>query len=294
MKAIYEKISSAEDQSFRYIALSLPHFNAPFHYHPELELTLIEKSAGKRFIGGQVAHYEAGDLVLLGPNVPHCWINAEAESPKTELSEVEPVAIDAAQAIVIQFDAHFLGESFLALPELNAVQQLIQKIQTGLLVHGETRNKVAQKMRDGLSLKGFPKLLHLLDVLYNLAISDETELIEFSYASTVLSAGDTERFQRIFNYLIDNFRDNISLEEIARVANLSPTAFCRYFKKVTRKTFVDVLTEFRIKHACQLLSSTEKSVKEICFDSGFGNVSYFNKEFKKALGQSPLQYRNSY
>lgn len=281
MKAFYEKVSHAGVNSFGYSCFSLPRFNAPFHYHPELELTLIEKSQGKRLVGGHVAHYEAGDLVLLGPNVPHCWLNAEAEPP----------AADAAQAIVIHFRADFAGETFLALPELLAIQQLFQKAQAGLLIKGKTRDIVAEKMRSGLHLQGFPRLLLLFDLLHCIALSSETERIDLLFSQQVLSPIETERFQKIYTFLIENFRENISLEQMAQIANLSPTAFCRYFKKITRKTFVDALTEFRIKHACQLLAAGEKPVQEICFESGFGNVSYFNKEFKKALGQTPLQYR---
>jgi YesN/AraC family two-component response regulator len=116
-------------------------------------------------------------------------------------------------------------------------------------------------------------------------------LIDPNFAMTTLSPIDTERFQKVYAYIIANYTQDIDLQVIASIAHFTPTAFCRYFKKMTRKTLVDVITEFRIKHACQLLRSTEKSVYDICFESGFGNISYFNKSFKKAIGQSPLNYR---
>ena len=135
------------------------------------------------------------------------------------------------------------------------------------------------------------KLINLLEILEIIALSTETELIDAQFSSYALSAVDTERFQKVYAYIIDNYQQEISLDAISAIAYLTPTAFCRYFKKMTRKTLVDVVTEFRIKHTCQLLTSTEKSVSDICFESGFGNISYFNKEFKKATAYSPLSYR---
>ena len=131
-------------------------------------------------------------------------------------------------------------------------------------------------------------------MLHGIATSDETEPIDLPLSDYVPSRIETERFQKVYAYLMAHYREEILLETIAGVANLSPTSFCRFFKKTTRKTFVDVLTEFRVKHAAQLLSTTEQPIADICFESGFGNLSYFNKEFKKSLGQSPLAYRKMF
>ncbi len=284
MKAVFEQISGAGFSSIAYRRHILPRFNARFHYHPEVELTLIERSNGKRYVGGHVAHFEPGDLVLLGSNLPHCWLNAE---------EGEPIP-GAAQSIVIQFRTEIFGETFWSLPEMNLIEQLLKKAQAGLIITGKTHGETAKKMQAGMDLSGFPLLLHVMDILYGIATSDEVEVIDPFFSSLTFSNSETERFQLIYAYLIDNFRDNITLEDIAQVANLSPTAFCRYFKKIARKTFVDTLTEFRLKHACHLLSSSERAIADICFDSGFGNLSYFNKEFKKALGTTPLAYRRMF
>ena len=278
MKATYEQLSDKMGSSFLYRPFSLPQFDAPYHFHPELELTFIEQSAGKRFVGRQVAPFEAGDLVLLGENVPHCWLNTDGG--------------DFAKSIVIQFKADFAGQSFLEIPEMTAINHLFKKAQSGILIKGKTRDAVAEKMFFKPDQHPFQKLLQLLDILHTIAISNETELIDPQFSTTALSPVDTERFQKVYAYIITHYTQDIDLETIAAaVAHLTPTAFCRYFKKMTRKTLVDVITEFRIKHACQLLASTEKSVSDICFESGFGNISYFNKQFKNALGHSPLAYR---
>jgi AraC-like DNA-binding protein len=280
MKATYEQLSEGVESSFLHRRFSLPKFNAPFHFHPELELTFIEKSTGKRFVGRQVADFAAGDLVLLGANVPHSWQNTEGGN--------EP---NAAQSIVIQFREDFAGHGFLSLNELADIRQLFKKAQAGVLIKGQTRDIVADKMAFAMTASPFKKLIDLLEILHNIALSDETELIDPQFSSYTLSALDTERFQKVYAHIIDNYRQEINLNAISAIAHLTPTAFCRYFKKMTRKTLIEVVTEFRIKHACQLLTTTDKSVADICFDSGFGNISYFNKEFKKAIGHSPLGYR---
>ncbi|MBL7818959.1 MAG: AraC family transcriptional regulator [Saprospiraceae bacterium] len=283
MRAAYEHLSENIENSFLYRRFSLPQFDAPFHYHPELELTFIEQSEGRRFVGQQVADFVAGDLVLLGENVPHCWLN--------NVSHTE--GIGSAKSIVIQFRKDFLGDTFLNLPEMGAVNQLFQKAQSGILIKGKTRDKVVEKM-DFSYLTSFQKLIQLIEILQIIAISDEIELIDTQFSSSTVSMLDTERFRKVYAYIIENYQQEISLEAVAAVAHLTPTAFCRYFKKMTRKTLVDVILEFRLKHACQLLISTEKSVSDICFDSGFGNISYFNKQFKNALGHSPLNYRKMF
>lgn len=282
MKATYEQLNDKTGYSFLHRSFSLPQFDAPYHFHPELELTFIEQSAGKRFVGRQVAPFEAGDLVLLGENVPHCWVNNANDEQ------------DLAKSIVIQFKSDFVGKDFLDIPEMAAVQQLFKKAGSGILIKGKTRDRVAEKMFFSSEQYPFQKILQLLEILHIISVSDEIELIDPNFAMTTLSPIDTERFQKVYAYIIANYTQDIDLQVIASIAHFTPTAFCRYFKKMTRKTLVDVITEFRIKHACQLLHSTEKSVYDICFESGFGNISYFNKSFKKAIGQSPLNYRKMF
>ncbi len=282
MKATYEQLTEQINNSFLYRQFSLPEFSAPYHFHPELELTLIKKSKGTRFVGRQIATFEAGDLVLLGANLPHCWLNTEGgHHPNT----------DAAQSIVIQFKEDFMGDGFKLIPEMVLINQLFKKAQSGILIKGKTRELVHQKMQLIAKLNPFYQLINLLEILYLIAISEDIELIDAQFSSYSLSPIETERFQKVYAYIIENYTQDIDLESVATIAYLTPTAFCRYFKKMTRKTLIEVITEFRIKHACQLLNTTDKAVANICFESGFGNISYFNKEFKKAIGYSPLNYR---
>lgn len=285
MKATYEQLSDNIENSFLYRQFSLPKFNAPFHFHPEIELTLILKSSGRRFVGRQISNFEAGDLVLLGENVPHCWLNTEGGS------ELAP---DAAQSIVIQFLPKIISPDFNA-PELKPILQLLKNSASGILIKGKTRDWVAEKMTAQLDARPFKKLVGLLDILCMIVDEpSDLELIDNMFSAITPSVAQTERIQKIYAYIIENYQNDIDLNTISAIVHLTPTAFCRYFKKMTRRTLVDVVTEFRIKHACQLLTSTEKPVSDICFESGFGNISYFNKEFKKAMGHNPLGYRKLY
>jgi transcriptional regulator GlxA family with amidase domain len=139
---------------------------------------------------------------------------------------------------------------------------------------------------------GFARLLLLLEILHLIANSIEIQQIDSESGLFISSSAETVRFQKVFAYLIENYQQEIKLQTVAEIANLTPTAFCRYFKNATRKTLVEIITEFRINQACQLLRNSEKSVNEICFECGFGNISYFNKTFKVITDYSPLKYRN--
>ena len=311
MKAIYEQLSGQKERAFWYRQFSLLTFDAPYHFHPELELTYIKQGKGTRFVGQQIADFEAGDLVFLGENLPHCWLNPRNEGALSqndrklrqnneELGQnnaklgqnTEGVDLaNAAQFVVIQFKADFMGTGFGSITEMSAIHELFKKAQSGILIKGMTRDEIVYKMENIHSATPFYQLMMLLDILYLIATSTETELIDTQFSSHALTSVETERFRQVYTYIIENYTQEIDLEEVAAIAYLTPTAFCRYFKKITRKTLVEVVTAFRLKHACQLLTTTDKTVSDICFQSGFGNVSYFNKAFKNGVGQSPLQYR---
>jgi AraC-like DNA-binding protein len=283
MRATYEQLNESAECSFLYRRFTQHRLDAPFHFHPELELTLILEGRGRRLIGHQVSNYDVGDLVLLGPNLPHTWSADEPVNPG-----------EMSRSIVIQFKEHFAGDTFWDVPEMGAIRSLFQKAQSGVWVKGKTRDLVAEKMEAGADQTPFKKMVQLIEILQIIAISEETEMVDHQFNNYLPTTLESERFNQVYTYLLEHYREDISLPTVAAVANLTPTSFCRFFKKITRKTFVDILTEFRLKHACHLLASTETPISEICFESGFGNISYFNKEFKKSLGQSPMRYRKLY
>jgi AraC-like DNA-binding protein len=277
MNAAFEPIDKAIDSSFLYRIFQLKQFDAPYHYHPEYELTYIVKSKGKRFIGKTVTDFDAGDMILLGPNVPHFWQNTEG--------------VTEATAIVIHFKEDFVGPAFWDIPEMKRTSILLKKSLSGIHIQGEARDIIATKMEAMHSLDAFQKWLYLMEILNIIALSSDIDLIDKQGSNLKLSLGEAERIHKIYAFIIDNYTQDIDLNKAAQLIHMTPTAFCRYFKKMTRKTLIAVVTEFRVRHACQLLTTTEKPISDIAFESGFGNLSFFNKQFKLQMGFSPLRYR---
>ncbi len=280
MKPTLEQIPDESNASFLWRRFAQARFDAPFHFHPEIELTHILKGQGKRMVGRLVSDFEAGDMVLLGANLPHTWT-----------SQALPNDPFAAEQVVIQFKKTFLGEGFWETPEMAAINLLLEKAKYGIRIMGETRNLVSKKMNLNPVPPPARRLVLLLEILMLIAESDEWEAIDFHFMEFPPTTQDTERFRVVYAYLAEHFQSEVSLETIAAVANLSPTSFCRFFKKIARQTLVEALTKFRVNHAANLLVSTDRPVAEICYESGFNNISYFNKSFKSSLGVSPLVYR---
>jgi len=279
MKPRFEQINSKQESSITLLQLNQPEFSLKYHFHPQYELTWIQRSSGKRYVGRNVTGYAEGDLVLVGPDTPHCWLS------ENDISD------NSAQAVVIQFSNDFAGELLWEIPEMNEIKALLQKAKAGLQITGITRQQVIEKLTACITKKGFYLFVGLLEILHIIAVSEENQLIDPEFATTNNSFSESERFQKVYQFLIENYLNEIKLESVAGIAHLSPTSFCRFFKLVTHKTLMEVITDFRIHHACSLLSSTDKPVSEICFESGFGNISYFNKKFKAITGHHPMAYR---
>ena len=278
VKAVLEKLDQHISSSFLFRKFELSVFDAPFHFHPEFELTHIKKGEGQRYVGTQVEDFEADDLIFLGSNLPHCWIS----KPVPESQTVE--------ATVVQFKRDFLGEFFLELPEMQKIKDLFTASNAGLKISGNGRIEILNEMEHLEEKDDYQKLLSLLKILGILANSNDLLPIDRSFSSIKHSNNETIRFQRVFAYLIEHYREEISLQKIAEIAHLSPTSFCRYFKSITGKTFLEIVNEYRIQYACQLLKKNEMPVSQIAFESGFNDVPYFNKLFKKIKGVSPLGY----
>lgn len=281
MKPSFEKVPSEAESSFQLLHLDQQSFDAAYHFHPEFELTFIRRSHGRRYIGSAVDSYGPGDLVLVGANTPHCWIS-EGEAGD-----------HLAQATVIQFAKNFAGEQLLSFPEMRSIRNLLENTTGGILFRGADRDLIASKMEKCSQAVGVERLAAFLEVLGLAAAATSTESVDVLFPF-IPSAADTERISRVYACIVERYQQDLSIKEVANAVHLTPTAFCRYFKSVTRKTFIEAITEFRLNQARRLLTSTSLSVFEVCFESGFGNLSYFTKCFKKATGITPLQYRRKF
>ncbi|MBC6367666.1 AraC family transcriptional regulator [Algoriphagus sp. AK58] len=277
MKAVFEYIHSKPNTSFIYKYLKLPSFDAPYHFHPEFELTWIEKGEGMRYVGRNAQPFLAGDLVFLGSNLPHCWINRPHE---------ELVA-----AHVIQFHGDFLGKDFFNLPEMESVRKLFTKSHSGLMVTNTTKHLVGERILRLPNQTPLQQITGIVEILGILSQSQDLVPLDHSFEKIIVDLPHTERFNRIISFLIQNFKKEIRLNQMAEIAHLSPAAFCRYFKGVMQKTLMEVVLEFRIQHACQLLASSDYPISQVALESGFEDLPYFNRKFKKMVGVNPMAYR---
>ena len=282
-KASFEVLHPSTGRSFLLTTYDELAFTAPYHFHPEYELTLITEGSGRRYIGSHIGDFTAGDLVLVGPNLPHCW----------KLEQLP--AADPAGAIVIQFASDFLGQDFFTRAECMPMHKLLQHSSCGILFLEKTAAGAGERIR---SLAGerndFRRLISFLEILHELALSRNSTLLDPGRIALELAPVDQERIHPIFAYLVENFRSAISLDKAAAIAGMTPNAFCRYFKKITRKTFVETVIEYRLNHATRQLTQTDQSISSICYDSGFGDISHFYKTFRSKMHLSPLHYRKKF
>jgi AraC-like DNA-binding protein len=248
-----------------------------WHYHPEIELVFVNGGSGKRQIGSHISYYSDGDLVLIGSNLPHCGFTNEQTGNKNET--------------VIQIPPNFLGNDFLNIPELKNIQNLLIKAKGGIAFGTNTKKIVAGLMEDMENQSHFDRLLRMIRVLNTLEITNEYTILNADGFSLELQVQDNDRINVVFNYVKDHFQEPIQLEAVSNLVSMTTPSFCRYFKKITNKTFTAFVNDYRLVHASKLLSENNMSISEISFESGFNNFSHFNKSFKAFTGKSASRYR---
>jgi len=283
MKAVEYRLPKEFDKSFIVFREQGHFFPVPWHYHPEYELVLVTKSTGRRMVGDHIGYFNEGDLVLMGPMLPHVWVN--------DTEYIISNTKDAADAIVVQFAEDFLGEKFLQLPEIEAFKKVLKLSAYGLEIKGDTRTRINELMKQILTASGLQRLSMLFAIFDLLATTREYEILAspaFLNSSTFHESG---RFNNITEYIMQNFDSEISLNKVAAVANMATTTFCNFFKEHYRVTFMEYVTEIRIGHACKLLSDPTKNIVEAAYESGFNNLANFNRQFKKLKNMTPTEFR---
>lgn len=286
MKAYVQKVAHSQESSFVYRVKSDPRFARGWHFHPEYELTWIQASQGRRYVGDSVENYRPGDLVLLGPNLPHTWTSEpRASEARTELH----------RAIVIQFGQQFLGESFFNSPELRPVTRLLERSRLGLQITGKTKKQVSDLLLEMRKQERLQRLLHLLQILEILAKSTrDLRPICSTPASTTTPQDHQARIDKVFSWLNEHYTGSVKQEEAAQLLGLTPAGFSRFFKRATGTTFAHYLGELRISHACNLLIDTDDSILTVSLNSGFNNLSNFNRRFLAMKEITPREYRSRY
>ena len=254
-----------------------------WHYHPEIELIYFIKGRTSGVIGEGFYQFEEGDLALLGTNFPH--VLQEDKEFSRLYPECQPFGL------IIQFTEGFLGNDFLQKPELFAINQLLKKARRGIAFDVDVVEKVSTTLLNMHAMSETRKLLSLLDVL---TILSETEGYRYLTPKDYVydHTHDEDRMHCVNRYVYQHFPEKISIRDIAMIANMTESSFCRYFKTRTLKSFTKFLNEVRISYACKLLNNESSSVTDACFESGFTNLSYFNRQFKTVMKMSPKAYKN--
>jgi AraC-like DNA-binding protein/quercetin dioxygenase-like cupin family protein len=280
MKASFELLQTEKKQSFIIRKFDKNGFTAPYHYHPAYELTWIESGEGKRYVGNNMSDFKTGDLVLLGSNLPHCWKLSNNNKNKK------------ASSIVIQFENKKLLESFFGMNEFSNITRLLKKSSSGICFSKQVSIKTSAFIQKLFSEKNdFQGLILLFELLQMLSLAKDFRLLNDEAEANANTEFNHLRLHEVFAYIVENYRKNISLDKAAAKVNMTPNAFCKYFKQITRKTFIETVTDYRINFATQQLAQTDASISSICFDSGFNDVSHFHKTFRSKMQVSPLQYR---
>lgn len=268
--------------SFRVTHHVEPFFLKVWHYHPELELVLSIKSSGTRFVGDSIKKFEEGDVVLIGKNLPHMWLNDE--------SYFQQDSDKIAEDIVIHFNKEFMGAEFLNAHEMKPIAELLYKSKSGIKFIRPPRKVLKGIKKINTLAQGFSRTLKFLQVLNLLANHHDYELLSSEGFVNSFKQNQNESLDKTYEYIFENFDQPISLNDVAEIANMNASAFSRFFKRVNRKTFSRYLNEVRIGYACKQLIENKSKIATICYESGYNNISNFNRQFRAIKNMSPTEY----
>lgn len=281
MKFLRHRIVVPESHSFQINKQYQKQNTDIIHSHKNFELNYVVNGRGRRFIGGNISIFGPGDLVLMGPDLPHCW---EVDTPDEKYI-----------SITIHFKEDLFDSRLFRIPEFNSLQKLLEKSRYGIYFKNIDVIEIEKSLEELRQMQGYASMIQMLKIL-----GDLTEVVDAHTISTADYNGDMNHFEsvkinRVYEYVFRNFRQEVRLRDVAAEASLSESSFCTYFKKRTKKTFSTFLKEIRIHYACKLLSDNpERNIAQICFESGYNNVANFNRQFRDVTDMSPREYRMKY
>ena len=286
MKAVLKKVTPPPESSFTVRKDRGEHMRNTWHYHPELELLYIKKSAGTWLIGDYIGPFRSGNVVLIGANLPHSFRHED-----TFIREQKGLS---GEAVVALFKQDIPSTTLAALPEMRKLTHLLSLSGQGIKLEGATSLKVAAMMDDLTEQSPGSRLITLLQILYLIAESGDYTLLSTQSFNTCLLQHDNQRLKTVIEYTHTHFRGKFLLEDAAALVHMTETSFCRYFKIETGKTYVRFLTELRIGYACQLLIDSDKNITEICYECGYNTLSHFINMFRLITGKRPLEYKKHF
>lgn len=276
MKIEYENIIPDDGSSFRLIHWRSENDRFFWHQHPEYELIYVKEGNGRLHVGDYLGNYIQGDLLFIGPNLPHTGLGYGV--------------IGRHEEVIVQLKESFMERSFEQMPEMKRIGKLFETAKRGVVFKGPITKSIGKRLEQMIEQTGIERLISLLNILKDLSLSENFITLNKKDARFDFRHKDEGRIGKVYQFVEEHYQQPILLETVADLASMTVPSFCRYFKKMTRMTFTDFVNEFRVKQACKLLM-TDKVIADVCFESGFNNVSHFNKTFKTIIGENPRSYR---
>ena len=281
MEFVFEKIFVPNNHSF--ISRKLPlSSNAHIHSHKNFELNYITSGTGRRIVGDNISGFESGDLVLLGPNLPHCWEVLDREKDQ------DPTCI------VTNFSENIINSDFFNMPELDKVVDILKQANRGIRFKVKNDREIRQLLEEMSECEGLEYYIGLLRVFNCLIKIEERDKLSNPIDQSSVFSKNIEKINKVYEYVFQNIQEGIRLEEASAVLNMAPSSFCRFFKKKTNLTFMEYVKNVRVGIAAKLLAETDKQITHICFESGYNNLANFNHYFKASMGKTPSDYRKNF
>jgi len=281
MKAQFEKVSASSDSSFNAFIYENENFDAPWHFHPEYELTYIVKGEGIRYVGNNVEKFEEGDFVLIGSNLPHCWKDSVQNK-------------SLVKSIVFQWDDTILGDNWLEKNEFRHIKSLLNKASRGVLFNPIFSKKIELKLIEIINKNPLDKLLSFIHLLECLSGVNDVKTLTSTGFTPSLNLKANNRIDKVYDFVQDNYNKKIKLHEVSDLVSMGDEAFCRFFKKSLNKSFFTYVNEYRINLACKALIETNKQVSQIAYDCGYESLPFFYRQFQKFMNCSPIQFKKRY
>jgi AraC-like DNA-binding protein len=282
MTALLEKKIEKEDESF-FIGIFQDNLEKnSWHYHNNFEISFITEGSGKRIVGDSIEEFQPGDLAFIGPNLPHVWItDKEIRIPSKRTLEM----------VFLQFNLNVLSDQLLSLPEFINVKRALDLSKRGIQIIGDTLNQVSEVMLQLPYLKSFERMLHFFMLMDIIGKSKTNIQLASKKYLKIRFTTRNKRIAAIHEYLMNNYHEEVNLKELAELVHMAEGSLCRFFKKNLGITIFEYRNKIKTEFACKLLMDQELSILEVCLDSGFNNLSHFNKQFKKNTGLTPSEYR---
>ncbi len=276
----FELVVSDPLASFRWHRHDYPSALARWNYHPEFEIHMITESTGKMFVGDHIGPFGPGNILLIGPNLPHSWV-----------SDISPGQLIQGRDVVLQFTGKFVDEAQKVFPEFGTMSALLKESRRGIEFRGKDAHECGKLLLKIGACDGLARVALFVSLVQRMITATEKYLLAGETYRPELTVGGDARIGNVIEYIFGNIHD-VSLSAAASIVGMNESTFSRHFKKMTGNNFVDCVRKIRIARACTLVENEALSITDICFECGFWNISNFNRNFRREKGMTPREYRS--